>query len=131
MQYLIKPFFYAESGGQVSDLGWVGDNVVIDVQKRLGEFHSVKNKNISVPTVKINTRIIHTFANPVNFHVGDIVEMKINWERRYKIMKHHTLSHFLFHAIDNFFKENNFDMFLKGCAIDEEKSNILIKQCNI
>ncbi|GAB7211540.1 alanyl-tRNA editing protein [Dickeya oryzae] len=131
MQYLIKPFFYAESGGQVSDLGWVGDNVVIDVQKRLGEFHSVKNKNISVPTVKINTRIIHTFANPVSFHVGDTVEMKINWERRYKIMKHHTLSHFLFHAIDNFFKENNFDMFLKGCAIDEEKSNILIKQCNI
>ncbi|UUE09883.1 alanyl-tRNA editing protein [Dickeya zeae] len=117
-----KTIFYAESGGQVSDLGWVGDNVVIDVQKRLGEFHSVKNKNISVPTVKINTRIIHTFANPVNFHVGDIVEMKINWERRYKIMKHHTLSHFLFHAIDNFFKENNFDMFLKGCAIDEEKA---------
>lgn len=47
--------------------------------------------------------------------------MKIDWERRYRIMKNHTLSHFLFHGITETFRKNKVDLFLKGCSINEEK----------
>lgn len=118
-----KTIFYAESGGQIFDTGSVDGLQVTNVQKRLGELHLVKNKNIDVPAVRVNTRIIHTFATPVPFTPGMKVTMMIDWPRRYNIMKNHTLSHFLFHAISDFFSQNNLDMFLKGCTINEEKSS--------
>ncbi|RAT66972.1 alanine--tRNA ligase-related protein [Lonsdalea populi] len=118
-----KTVFYAESGGQTSDIGCINGNDVIDVQKKLGELFSVRNKKVNVSGVKINTRIIHTFSNDVDFNSGDKVKMKIDWGRRYKIMKHHTLSHFLFHAFNTVLNQYNVDIFLKGCSINEERAS--------
>jgi len=47
--------------------------------------------------------------------------MNIDWNRRFEIMKNHTLSHFLFYGISQIFIKNGLDMFLKGCSINDEK----------
>ncbi|WP_338885863.1 alanyl-tRNA editing protein [Xenorhabdus sp. TH1] len=122
-----KTIFYAESGGQIYDIGIINGLHVTNVQKILGEYKVVKNPKCSnVPSVKINTRIIHTFDEKVTFSVGEKVVMQIDWERRYNIMKNHTLSHFLFYGITECFKEAGEDLFLKGCSINDTKATFSI-----
>lgn len=116
-----KTIFYAESGGQIYDTGFIHDQPVISVKKYLGDYSQVNNPDIYVPAVKVNTRIVHEFNSKVDFRPGDVVNMQIDWQRRYQIMKHHTLAHFLFYAMTELFKKNATDMFLKGCSINEEK----------
>lgn len=116
-----KTIFYAESGGQIYDTGLINDQQVISVKKYLGDYSQVNNPDIYVPAVKVNTRIVHEFNNDVDFFPGDVVTMQIDWLRRYQIMKHHTLAHFLFYGMSCLFKKNGTDMFLKGCSITEEK----------
>lgn len=116
-----QTIFYAESGGQIFDIGMIDGFEVVNVQKRLGTFYTVPNPKMTVPSVKIDTRIVHEFNEPVPFKAGDKVTMSINWPRRYRIMKHHTLSHFLFHGITQMAQEAGLDLFLKGCSINEEK----------
>lgn len=118
-----QTLFYAESGGQIYDTGQINGQQVIAVKKYLGEFSRVVNQEVEVPSVKVNTRIVHTFSAPVTFRPGDEVTMMIDWQRRYRIMTHHTLAHFLYHAIMTLFKQQGRDLFLKGCAINEEKSS--------
>ncbi|KLU14625.1 MULTISPECIES: alanine--tRNA ligase-related protein [Xenorhabdus] len=122
-----ETIFYAESGGQIYDTGIINGLSVTNVQKILGEYKVVKNEKCSnIPSVKINTRIIHTFNEKVKFSVGEKVAMQIDWERRYKIMKNHTLSHFLFYGITECFREIDQDLFLKGCSINEHKATFSI-----
>ncbi|ECG8634005.1 alanyl-tRNA editing protein, partial [Salmonella enterica subsp. salamae] len=118
-----QTIFYAESGGQIYDTGSIDGNRVVSVKKYLGELSKVKRKDINVPSVKINARIVHEFSKPIDFNVGDVVSMSIDWERRYKIMKNHTLAHFLFSAINSFFIRKGIELFIKGCAINEEKGS--------
>ncbi|EIE5968809.1 alanyl-tRNA editing protein [Salmonella enterica] len=118
-----QTIFYAESGGQIYDTGTIEGNSVVSVKKYLGELSKVKRKDINVPSVMINTRIIHEFSNPVDFNVGDIVSMNINWDRRYKIMKNHSLAHFLFYGISELFITRNEELFIKGCVINDEKGS--------
>ncbi|EKR5681293.1 alanyl-tRNA editing protein [Salmonella enterica] len=118
-----QTIFYAESGGQIYDTGSINGNRVISVKKYLGELSKVKRTDINVPSVKINTRIVHEFSKPVDFSVGDVVSMSIDWDRRYKIMKNHTLAHFLFFGLTILFINKGIDLFIKGCAINEEKGS--------
>ncbi|ASG76485.1 alanyl-tRNA editing protein [Salmonella enterica] len=118
-----QTIFYAESGGQIYDTGSIDGNRVVSVKKYLGELSKVKRTDINVPSVKINTRIVHEFSQPINFNVGDVVSMSIDWERRYKIMKNHTLAHFLFSGLNSFFIRKGIDLFIKGCAINDEKGS--------
>jgi len=117
-----RTIFYAESGGQTFDTGTIEGCKVNNVQKILGEYKVVKNPRCAnVPSVKVNTRIVHEFDHEPAFTPGQTVVMKIDWERRYKIMKNHTLCHFLYYGITEAFAHHNEDLFLKGCAIDEVK----------
>lgn len=69
---LDKTLFYPEGGGQPYDMGEIGGREVREVKKVSGVIlHRVKGK----------------------FSAGMEVEGKINWERRYQLMKMHTGTH--------------------------------------
>ena len=74
-----KTVFYPGGGGQIYDVGWVlkedAKYVVERVFKSGGEvFHVVKDSELNV---------------------GDSVILRLDWDRRYKIMKMHTSLHII------------------------------------
>lgn len=73
--------FYAESGGQVGDIGWISEHQVLDVKKYLG--------TIFGHVVKLNKEI----------QVGDIVEARIDVDNRNKIRANHSATHLLHKAL--------------------------------
>jgi Ser-tRNA(Ala) deacylase AlaX len=94
---LNRTAFFPESGGQSGDIGILGDSRVIDTQ--------------------INNDIIHILENQPAFNEGDIIEGKIDWERRYNIMKLHTASHVM-----EYFLWKNFGVLIRsGSYVDENK----------
>lgn len=70
MVTLNETIFYAESGGQESDKGSIGGFVVL------------KSK-------KIGKEIYYTLPDYHTLHTGDSVEVLIDWNHRYKLMKLH------------------------------------------
>lgn len=78
-----KTVFYAESGGQVGDVGQI---------KGLGEV---------LNTFKVGKVFVHRVVLEGEINVGDKVELKINGDRRAKITAHHTLAHLLQAALLN------------------------------
>lgn len=110
-----RTIFYAESGGQEPDYGVVNGYSVIDVQKYGGD-------NFFIPKgdcVRINTYIVHIFEDVVPFCIGEEVELEIDWDRRYKLMQYHSLSHYLYAVINEMIiAEDDEDFpFTKGCHI--------------
>ncbi len=77
---LDKTCLYPEGGGQPTDQGWLtsGDAKfdVIDVQK-------------------IGKVIMHKLKSPATFTEGSTVHGTIDWERRYSLMKAHTVTHLI------------------------------------
>ncbi len=78
--------FYAESGGQVSDSGWLtfGDERVEVID-----------------THRFMAHIVHTLERiPRNKpDVGSAVRAEVDTERRFRIMRHHTATHILHAAL--------------------------------
>jgi alanyl-tRNA synthetase len=113
--------FYAESGGQVSDKGWIDDVEVVDVQKGLGTPIFIKPSDnpygIDVPMVNIGTVIVHKLAAPHPFRVGQVVHMRLDWPLRYLHMRNHSASHFLFQAVKTVFGTDGNGPPTKGCYI--------------
>jgi alanyl-tRNA synthetase len=72
---LDRTAFYPTSGGQLTDTGYINGCRVTDV---------FKQGNV----------IIHRVENP-NFKEGDIVEGKVDWERRNQLAQHHTSTHII------------------------------------
>ncbi|MGD6805520.1 MAG: alanine--tRNA ligase [Candidatus Bathyarchaeia archaeon] len=72
--------FYPEGGGQPCDLGWISAGKakfdVVDVQK-------------------IGKVIVHKLKQPVTFKEGSTVHGTLDWERRYQLMKSHTVTHLI------------------------------------
>ncbi len=69
--------FYAKSGGQVGDTGELNGARVAD-------------------TIKDDAgNAVHILEEP-NFKLGDVIHGKIDWERRYKIMKLHSAAHIVY-----------------------------------
>ena len=75
---LDRTAFYPRGGGQASDIGILEkDDNVINITKVMKEDGEVR----------------HYFNNTASFQVGDLVHGKIDWPRRYALMKMHTLQH--------------------------------------
>lgn len=81
---LDQTIFYPTSGGQHSDSGLI---ITHD-----GKMIKIKQ------ATNINGRILHIFECPED-HVllkeGDHVKLVIDWEKRYRLMRHHTATHIL------------------------------------
>ncbi len=73
---LDKTCFYGTSGGQLFDIGHLNDNEVVDVFKQ-------------------NNIVVHKLKEKPNFKTNSIIKGKINWERRYQLMQHHTTTHII------------------------------------
>lgn len=78
-----RTVFYPQGGGQPGDTGWIlaanGDEMsIIDTRKGDGG------------------AILHRLASDaVSIQPGDTVELKLDWERRYRHMRMHTCLHLL------------------------------------
>ena len=73
---LDQTLFYPRGGGVACDVGAINDVPVTE-------------------TTKAADIITHTLGSPAKFAVGDTVLGKIDWNRRYTLMRMHTAGHLL------------------------------------
>ena len=78
--------FYPEGGGQACDLGTLGDAKVLDVQER-GE------------------AVVHLCDAPLP--VGETVEGKIDWNRRFDLMQQHSGEHIVSGLVNQLLGHHN------------------------
>jgi misacylated tRNA(Ala) deacylase len=76
---LDKTIFFPGGGGQPNDLG----SIFID------------NQELKVEKVSWKDGKIAHFINHNDLKVGDLIKSKIDWERRFKLMRTHTALHIL------------------------------------
>ena len=82
---LDETIFYPKSGGQSYDIGTITkENDIFNVVY-VGKFSGETSHEIDSPGLK----------------VGDKVQCKLNWERRYKLMRSHTAAHTLITILCN------------------------------
>ncbi|HUT79601.1 MAG TPA: alanyl-tRNA editing protein [Candidatus Bathyarchaeia archaeon] len=79
--YLDKTAFYPGGGGQLNDTGKL----------------SINGKEFDVLKVSYNSNreVIHRLNEPANADIGSIVLGKIDWSKRYMLMRYHTALHIL------------------------------------
>lgn len=84
-KYLIldQTIFFPEGGGQPSDTGIISKN----------------NQSSNVISLKYKDNQVLHLIDSDNFEIGDKVNLKINWENRYKYMKIHSAGHLLHEAL--------------------------------
>ena len=73
---LDQTIFYPTSGGQLNDVGSIGKEKVVDV---------FKQGNV----------VIHLLAAKPSFKKADVVELKIDFDRRLQLAQHHTAAHII------------------------------------
>ena len=99
---LDQTVFYPEGGGQPADTGFINGIKVLNVQKQ-------------------GNKIIHFLENPLNLKVGEEVNCKIDWERRYKLMKLHTSAHLLVNVCE---EKLGMEFETVGSGISENKARV-------
>ena len=65
-----RTIFYPFSGGQERDHGTLGDKNVLEVNK-------------------VGKDLVYKLENVSNLRVGEVIPMKIDWKRRYLLMRYH------------------------------------------
>ncbi|QIW24238.1 alanine--tRNA ligase [Sulfolobus sp. S-194] len=76
--------FYPEGGGQIGDTGIIKDEK--------GNAYQV------IDTQKVKDVIFHILDKEPSLKEGDQIYGEIDWQRRYRIMKHHTVTHVILSA---------------------------------
>jgi alanyl-tRNA synthetase len=82
--YLDRTAFYPTSGGQLFDIGTLGDARVIDV-------------------VDEKERIAHVLEKPARFSPNDELKARVDWTRRFDHMQQHTGQHLLSAVFEELF----------------------------
>jgi len=118
---LDRSIFYAESGGQDFDTGFIDDIPVIDVQDQGGELLSYAQSRVPLPSIRIDTIIVHKLMQPSTFQKGQEVQLSVNKDRRKKLSESHSAAHFLFHASKELFENDDNPLPIKGCHIGEKE----------
>src|SRR3989344_519236 len=83
---LDQTIIYALSGGQESDSGNIGEYEVIEATKR-------------------EDTLVYTLNKPFNGKVGDNVKVKIDWDKRYKLMRLHSAQHIVAEIVMQNYKD--------------------------
>lgn len=115
---LNQTVFFPEGGGQVGDTGFINDIRIIDAQKKISkETRTIFHKDF--PIVQVDNDVLHLNENTGNsLSVGQKVKVKIDWERRYTIMRMHSACHVVHHYL---FQEIK-NLKLAGCYIKSDSS---------
>lgn len=92
---------YGFSGGQESDYGTIDGNSIITADKQ-------------------GKQIVYTLAESHNLQVGDDVIMRIDWDRRYKIMRLHFAAELVLELINQNFSNPE----KIGAHIGQDKARI-------
>lgn len=100
---LDRTAFYPGGGGQDSDTGWIDDTPVIEVRKE-------------------NEKVLHRVPGG-SFTVGQHVNCRIDWERRYELMKGHTAEHLIFSALSKLVDEIE----LVKISIKPERKSLIVR----
>ena len=79
--------FYPRGGGQAADIGEIEGLRVVDVDKDDA------------------SDIIHVFERDVPIKTGDVVHGRIDWTRRYRIMRLHSAAHIVYYVMPQVFGE--------------------------
>lgn len=102
---LDKTAFYPASGGQPYDTGTI--------------IRKSDNKEFKIVYAgKFSGQISHEVSEP-GLQQGDAITGKIDWERRYKLMRHHTAAHIVSQVI-----HKDTGALITGNQLDLEKSRI-------
>lgn len=112
--FLDQTCFYPWGGGQVGDTGEIGGIRVADTQK------TTKDKvemNDGFKAKPVSDEVIHVLEKAPDFKVGDTVHGKIDWDRRYRIMKLHSAAHITYFIACEVFGVNE----VKGSYVDHKK----------
>ncbi len=96
-----ETIFFAFSGGQESDHGMIGDHPVLDARTEGRE-------------------IVYTLESDHGLKPGDAVWMKIDWERRYRLMRLHFAAEIVLELVYQKFGSVN----KIGAHIAQEKARI-------
>ena len=101
---LNRSIFYPTGGGQPGDTGFLGtlDGREVAISTTIKDRNSGRQMHVPV-------------EDATDFAVGDVVIMEIDWRRRYRFMRMHTLLHLICATVD---------AEITGCQIGEEKSRI-------
>lgn len=113
--FLSNTVFFPEGGGQIGDIGTIGDSVVCDARKTGGLPFSVAD----FPMIMVGGDVAHVLdpdARPPS--IGADVPVRIDWQRRYRIMRHHSAAHLAYW----FAMRARPDLYVKGCRIDDSSA---------
>ena len=116
---LDRSIFYAESGGQEYDTGSIEGIPVVDVQDQGGRLLNSKGTRVEIPSIKIDTVIVHQLAAPAPFEPGQEVELRVDHKRRMNLTRSHGVAHFLFQAARTILGTAEDPLYVKGCHITE------------
>jgi alanyl-tRNA synthetase len=98
--------FYPEGGGQVGDTGTL--------------YIGTKQVRI-VDTQKVGDVVVHVAERPVEAPPGTEVVGEIDWQRRYRIMRHHTATHVVLQAAKRVLGDH---VWQAGAEKTEEKARL-------
>lgn len=121
---LDRSIFYAESGGQEWDEGTIDGIRVIDVQDQSGRPLLAKSPRVPIPSIQVDTVIVHRLSEPPSFKLGQRVHLELDWTRRYANMRNHSAAHFMFHAVQEAMRQGPDEIFTKGCHIHPAGSRL-------
>lgn len=109
---LSRTVFFPEGGGQLGDTGVIGDTAVVDTQKHRGLPFARDN----FPMIMVGGQIVHILsADAEPPKVGKEVRIRIDWPRRYNIMKHHSAAHLAYW----YATQARPDLYTQGCRISD------------
>jgi Ser-tRNA(Ala) deacylase AlaX len=98
---LDRTVFYPQGGGQLGDTGKIGGMEIVD-------------------TIRTDGVVLHRAGEPVVASVGDSVEEELDWDRRYALMRHHTLLHLVHIA----FVDRYGDARIRGSEVRPDKARV-------
>ncbi len=104
---LDKTIFYPTGGGQPHDRGTINGVKVLDVYK------------------DEEGNVWHMVAEPEKFKIGEQVELRIDWEYRYKIMRIHSAMHLMEHVLNEVLGEGKWELYGSGMSVEKGRYDII------